>query len=142
MERKIPLRRVIAKLKTDEIHMSVLAEHPNIEKGDKNYPSCFQKSVTAYISQMNKVEREQMESIWTEWQNKGPPLEVRLKWVSIRETYTFLYNYCLNLLRAARKYSHKAIVDAHQMLHKEMFMSCITYSFYPDLDDGEYGIVW
>lgn len=79
MERKIPLRRVVAKLKTDEIHKAVSADHPNIEKGDKNYPGCFQKSVTAYISNMNKVEKEEMERIRTEWQNKGPPLEVRLK---------------------------------------------------------------
>jgi hypothetical protein len=79
MERKIPLRRVIAKLRTDEIHTSVLADHPDIEKGDKSYPGCFQKAVTKYMSELGAEEREKMEKIRTEWQNSGPPLEVRLK---------------------------------------------------------------
>ena len=79
MERKIPLRRVIAKLRTDEIHKSVSAEHPNIEKGDKSYPGCFQRSVTKYISELGPEEREEMEKIRMEWQNRGPPVEVRLR---------------------------------------------------------------
>jgi len=89
MERKIPLQRVIAKLQTDEIYKSVLADHPNIEKGDKSYPGCFQKSVTKYISELSLEERKEMEKIQTEWQNSGPPLEVWLKYFHFIKSKTF-----------------------------------------------------
>ena len=140
MERKIPLRRVVAKLKTDEIHRAVSTAHPDIEKGDKKYPGYFQKAVTKHISEMTKVETDEMGRIRDEWQNKGPPLDVQLKWVHFLRYRSFLKT--CSALRAARKHSRKAIVDAHQLLYKEMYVSCITYSFYPDPDDGVYGIVW
>ena len=89
VERKIPLRRVIAKLRTDEIHQSVLADYLDIEKGDKIYPGCFQKSVTKYISELSSEETEEMEKIRTEWQNSGPPLEVRLKYFDFIRSKTF-----------------------------------------------------
>jgi hypothetical protein len=44
--------------------------------------------------------------------------------------------------RAAKKYSRKGISNAHQLLHKEMYVSCVTFSFYPDPDTGVIGVVW
>ena len=46
------------------------------------------------------------------------------------------------LTRAAKKYSRKGIKNAHELLHKEMFVSSITFSFYPDPDDGMIGVIW
>jgi hypothetical protein len=44
--------------------------------------------------------------------------------------------------RAAKKYSRQGISNAHQLLHKEMYVSCVTFSFYPDPDTGVIGVVW
>ena len=73
----------------DEIHKSVLADYPDMEKGDKSYPGCFQKSVTKYISELSSEETEEMEKVRTEWQNSGPPLEVRLKYFHFIRSKTF-----------------------------------------------------
>ena len=89
LERKIPLQRVIAKLQTDEIHKSMLADHSDIEKEDKSYPSCFQKSVTKYTPELSLEKREKMEKIQMEWQSSGPPLEVWLKYFHFIKSKTF-----------------------------------------------------
>jgi hypothetical protein len=44
--------------------------------------------------------------------------------------------------RAAKKYSRKGILNSHELLHKEMYVSCITFSFYPEPDSGMIGVVW
>ena len=48
----------------------------------------------------------------------------------------------LTLARAAKKYCQKGISNAHNLLHKQMFVSCISFSFFPDPDTGVMGIVW
>jgi len=113
----------------------MLADYPDIEKGDKSYPSCFQKSVTKYTSELSLEKREKMEKIQMEWQSSGPPLEVWLKYFHFKIKHPFFDT------GLPESTDWKAIIDAHQMLHQEMFVSCITYSFYPDPDDGVYGIV-
>jgi hypothetical protein len=44
--------------------------------------------------------------------------------------------------RAAKKYGRKAIVNAHQLLDKEMYISCITLSMVPDSETGSMGVTW
>ena len=44
--------------------------------------------------------------------------------------------------RAGKKYGRKAIVNAHQLLDKEMYISCITLSMAPDPDTGAMGVTW
>ena len=83
LERKISIRRVIGKLKADEIHEMITAAAPDIEKGDKSYPGHFQKSSTALIKNLSMEEMEEVEGIHDKWQSDGPPLDVRLKCVSI-----------------------------------------------------------
>ena len=47
----------------------------------------------------------------------------------------------LIIFRAAKKYSRKGIINAHQLLHKEMFVSCITFSFFPEQESGVMGVI-
>ena len=82
LERKIPLRRIVGKLKANEIHEVVVAANPEVEKGDKNYPGHFQKGLTAIMKALTTEEMEDMERIREEWQNAGPPIDVRLKYIS------------------------------------------------------------
>jgi len=82
LERKIPLRRVVGKLKSTEIREIIEETSPNLPKGDKSYPGLYQQAVTQYMSQMSKEERKEMEEVLEEWQSQGPPLDVRLKGVA------------------------------------------------------------
>ena len=43
--------------------------------------------------------------------------------------------------RAAKKYSRRGIINAHELLDKEMAVSCITFSWFPDPDTGVLGVV-
>lgn len=79
MERKIPLRRVIGKLKADELQEMVKKLNPDMEKGDKAYPGHFQKALTIMMKDMSSEELEEMEATRAEWQEAGPPIDVRLK---------------------------------------------------------------
>jgi len=81
LKRKIPLRRVIGKLKADEIHEMVMLSTPDVEKGDKAYPGHFQKSLTALMKDLTTEELEEMEGLRDKWQKDGPPIDVRLKFV-------------------------------------------------------------
>ena len=77
LERKIPVRRVVAKLKATEIQESVAEKHPDVERGSKEYPGLFQKSLTGYIKNMGGEELKKMEEIRAEWQENGPPPDVQ-----------------------------------------------------------------
>lgn len=44
--------------------------------------------------------------------------------------------------RAAKKYSRRGIINAHELLQKEMAVDCITFSWFPDPDTGVLGVVW
>jgi signal recognition particle subunit SEC65 len=79
LERKIPLRRVVGKLKANEVYEMVKASDPDMEKGDKAYPGHFQKALTSLIKDLSPEELEEMEAIRGEWQSNGPPIDVRLK---------------------------------------------------------------
>jgi hypothetical protein len=79
LERKLPLRRVIGKLKADEIHEMVVANAPEIQKGEKGYPGQFQKALTSFVETLTAEELDEMEKIREEWQSAGPPVDVRLK---------------------------------------------------------------
>lgn len=79
LERKIPLRRVVAKSKAEELHEIVKKTNPGIEKGDKAYPGHFQKAVTSLMKDLTAEELEEMETLRAEWQDAGPPIDVRLK---------------------------------------------------------------
>jgi hypothetical protein len=79
LERKIPLRRVIGKLRSDKVHDMVMATHPDLEKGDKEYPGQFQKALTTYMKELTEEELAELERTREEWQRAGPPIDVRLK---------------------------------------------------------------
>jgi signal recognition particle subunit SEC65 len=79
LERKIPLRRVVGKLKSKEIEDKVKILNPDIEKGDKTYPGYFQKALTDVMKDLTAEETEEMEATRAEWQEVGPPIDVRLK---------------------------------------------------------------
>ena len=81
LERKIPLRRVIGKLKANEIHEMVMLSTPDVEKGDKAYLGHFQKSLMALMKDLTTEELEEMEGLQDKWQKDGPPIDVRLKFV-------------------------------------------------------------
>lgn len=81
MERKIPLRRVVARMKAEEIHEILEAHHPDVQKGNKEYPGLFQKAVSEYLQEMPESEAAEMERIRSEWQEKGPPEDMQLRWV-------------------------------------------------------------
>jgi signal recognition particle subunit SEC65 len=81
LERKIPVRRVIGKLKAEEIDEMVMTLAPDVEKGDKTYPGYFQKALTSLMNKLTAEEMDEMERIREEWQNIGPPIDVRLKYV-------------------------------------------------------------
>jgi hypothetical protein len=44
--------------------------------------------------------------------------------------------------RAAKKYSRRGVMNVHELLDKEMNMSCVTFSFFRDPDSGVLGVVW
>jgi len=79
LERKIPVRRVIAKLRTTEIKDLVAEINPDVEKGSSEYPGLFQKALTTYITNLSGDEIQEMEKVRTEWQDNGPPREIQLK---------------------------------------------------------------
>lgn len=79
LERKISIRRVVGKLKADHLHEKITEKSPGIKKGDKEYPGLFQKSLTEYMSGMDDEEIGEMEKVRTEWQELGPPMDVKLK---------------------------------------------------------------
>ena len=57
----------------------VLAAHPEMEKGDKEYPGKFQMALTAHMKELTDEELAEMEKTREEWQGAGPPIDVRLK---------------------------------------------------------------
>jgi hypothetical protein len=79
MERKIPLRRVIGKLRSAAIHDIVAEKNPDVPRGDKSFPGLFQHALTAYMADLSPEELEEMEQTRQEWQSSGPPIDVRLK---------------------------------------------------------------
>ena len=44
--------------------------------------------------------------------------------------------------RAAKKYSRRGIINAHELLDKEMGVDMISYSWFPDPDTGIVGVMW
>lgn len=79
LERKIPLRRVVGKLKADKLQEMVETLNPDMEKGDKAYPGYFQKALTSLMNDLSPEELQEMETTRAEWQEAGPPIDVRLK---------------------------------------------------------------
>ena len=79
LSKKILLRRVIATLRADDIHDTVLSEHPDAKKGDKEYPGLFQKALTEYMESLDDEQKEEFEKTREEWQTKSHPREVQLK---------------------------------------------------------------
>jgi len=79
LERKIPLRRVVGKIKAVEIEEIINERTPNLPKGDKAYPGLYQQAVTEYMTQMSEEEKAEMEEVLEDWQSSGPPMDVRLR---------------------------------------------------------------
>ena len=79
LERKLSLRQVVAKLRADDIHSAILDQQPDVKKGDKDYPGLFQQSLTVCMKGLTEDELEEFEKTRKEWQEIGPPMDVRLK---------------------------------------------------------------
>ena len=79
IERKIPLRRVVGKLRAEEIHSIISDKYPDVQKGEKDYPGLFQKCLTEYLREISSEEMEEMEKIRDEWQLAAPPVDIQLK---------------------------------------------------------------
>lgn len=79
LERKIPLRRVVAKLEADRIDQMVREKDPDAQSGDQTYPGKFQKVLTNFMDGLTEQERSEYEKVQEEWQEKGPPMDVQLR---------------------------------------------------------------
>jgi hypothetical protein len=79
LERKIPLRRVVAKLEADRIDQMVREKDPDAQSGDQTYPGKFQKVLTKLMDGLSEQERSEYEKVREEWQEKGPPMDVQLR---------------------------------------------------------------
>jgi hypothetical protein len=79
LERKTSLRRVVGKLRADEIDAMISANNPDVKKGDKSYPGLFQHAVTQCLKDLTDEEKTEMEKVRDEWQASGPPLDVQLR---------------------------------------------------------------
>ena len=79
LERKLSLRQVVSKLRTDDIHQLLLDKNPDVQKGDKEYPGLFQQALTMCMKRLTDDEVAQLEQTRTEWQDSGPPMDVRLR---------------------------------------------------------------
>ena len=79
LERKIPLRRVVGKLKAKEIEAIIFEKYPDLHKSDKTYPGIFQQAVTEVMTQMDDAEAKRMQDELSDWQADGPPLDLRIK---------------------------------------------------------------
>jgi hypothetical protein len=44
--------------------------------------------------------------------------------------------------RAAKKYSCKGIKNAHELLHREMYISSVDFVFFPNSDTGRMNVIW
>jgi len=79
LERKLSLRQVVAKLRTEEIHQLLVDKTPDVKKGDKDYPGLFQQALTLCMTGLTDDEVEDLEKTRKDWQNIGPPMDVRLR---------------------------------------------------------------
>ena len=61
----------------------VMSAAPDVEKGNKAYPGHFQRCLTALMKTLTAGELEEVERTQEKWQNDGPPIDVRLKFVLI-----------------------------------------------------------
>lgn len=77
--RKVPLRRVVAKLYADDVHAMVVKNNPDIVKGHRLYPGALQKALTKFMIKMSDEDLEEAEKERKKWENEGPPMELRLK---------------------------------------------------------------
>jgi len=66
LERKIPVRRVVGKLKAAEINDIIAARHPDLHKGDKQYPGIYQQTVTEFMANQSDEEKQEMQDILEE----------------------------------------------------------------------------
>ena len=79
MERKLSLRQVVAKLRAEDIHQLIMDKTPDAQKGDKEYPGLFQQALTILMKGLTDDEVEELEKTRKEWQEIGPPMDVRLR---------------------------------------------------------------
>jgi hypothetical protein len=53
LEKKVSLRRVVARAKAEELHAMVLEDDPEALKGNKQYLGRFQKNLSVYMESMS-----------------------------------------------------------------------------------------
>lgn len=79
LERKISERRVVGKLHADRVATLISENYPVLEKGNKAYPGMYQRALTKVMDGLTDEETEEVQRTREEWQQKGPPIDVRLK---------------------------------------------------------------
>ena len=83
LERKISSRQVLSKTRAGDIHTLVLEKNPDVQKGDKAYPGLFQQALTELKNSLSRDELDEVETTAKEWQEAGPPMDVRLRSVVV-----------------------------------------------------------
>jgi hypothetical protein len=83
LERKLSLRQVVAKLRVDDIHQLLSDKHPDVQKGDKEYPGLFQQALSMCMKGLTSDELAELEQTRKDWQESGPPMDVRLRLVML-----------------------------------------------------------
>jgi hypothetical protein len=76
LEKKVSLRRVVARAKAEELHAKVLEDDPEAQKGNKQYLGRFQKNLSVYMESMSAECRVEMEQEQEKWVKEGPPPEL------------------------------------------------------------------
>lgn len=79
LERKLSDRRIVGKLHADRVDATIKANSPDLETGDKSYPGLYQRALTEVMQGLTDEEMEEVEKTKEEWQESGPPIDMRLK---------------------------------------------------------------
>ena len=79
LERKLSDRRIVGKLHADRVDATIKAKSPDLEVGDKSYPGLYQRALTEVMQGLTDEEMEEVEKTKEEWQESGPPIDMRLK---------------------------------------------------------------
>jgi hypothetical protein len=79
LERKLSSRRVVGKLYADRIDAVMDEKCPDTQRGTRDYPGMYQRGLTEVMQGLTDEEMETVEKTKEEWQENGPPIDVRLK---------------------------------------------------------------
>jgi hypothetical protein len=62
-----------------EVERLIKSTYPEVQRGDKAYPGCYQKCLTAYVNSLSKEDKVAFQEKRDKWQEQGPPMELRMR---------------------------------------------------------------